>query len=261
MKTANHNLDRIRTTNPRFPRRGRGWTRPASIITLGVFGVTLAAGGIAVAKSKSDHDQAKVLETVSQESAAAVRDMRAARLAIFDGHPGDAKRLLASARKSLSAAKKQRPQTLITVKTEHKVGNKTVSKNETRETTDLVPVDAWLGVSEDFVSTPEKDASIEKANAHLKAGDHKEALEELHAVDVDVLATRVLMPMDSTSKHLDKAITLLNKDKYYEANLALMAAENGMMTDTVLLQEPVDHSKTARNSHVNTEGRNRHGHQ
>jgi hypothetical protein len=243
MKATNRH---IKSSSPRFSMR-RAWEDSSLIFTISVFGATLAVGGLALAKSNSDDQPTKILETVSQESAAAVRDMRAARLAIFEGHPGDAKRLLASAKKSLSAADKQRPQTLITVKTERKVGERTVSKNETRETTDLVPVDAWLDVSEDFVSTPEKKASIKKADEHLKAGARTKALEDLHAVDVDVVATRLLMPMGSTSKHLDKAISLLNKDRYYEANLALMAAENGLMTDTMFLRQPVDDNrKTAR---------------
>jgi len=51
------------------------------------------------------------------------------------------------------------------------------------------------------------------------------------------------MPLKATAKHVDTAISLLKEHKYYEANLALKAAEDGLITDTVLLAEPVTSGK------------------
>ena len=210
-----------------------------TVVLAGVLAMSLA-GGAALAKGKSNDDahRADVLDNVSQESAVAMRDIRAARLAIFEGDPSTAKQLVGDAQKNLTAAAKNAPRTRVTVKTEETLGNKTIAKTSATETADLVPVDAWLGLSEDFVPTQAKKDSIKKADEHLKAGDRAKALATLKEADIGVSVTRVLMPMDATEKQVTQAATLLSQDKYYEANLALREAEGGLITDTVLLYAP-----------------------
>ncbi|MCB9652555.1 MAG: YfdX family protein [Deltaproteobacteria bacterium] len=198
----------------------------------------LFTGGAAVAAAKSKVDDMAALDAVSQESAAAMGNIRIARRAIFDGHPVEAKRFLATARSELDKAEKQRPQTKVTVRTEKKIGNKVISSDETSETVDLVPIDRWIGVSEDFVPSATNNNAVKRANEKLKSGNTKDAIEQLKAADVGVSVTRVLIPLDTTSKHLNQAIKLVNEDKYYEANLELMAAEQGAITDSVVLREP-----------------------
>ena len=104
--------------------------------------------------------------------------------------------------------------------------------------TNLIPIDAWLVLSEDFVPTPEKTAKIKEANEHLKKGARGKAVEILRAADIGVAVTRVLMPLKATIKDVNQASTLLKEHKYYEANLALKGAQDGLIMDTVGLDAP-----------------------
>lgn len=52
---------------------------------------------------------------------------------------------------------------------------------------------------------------------------------------VDVSETQVLMPLKQTLEKIDCAQELLSKGKYYEANLALKGAEDGVVVDTETL--------------------------
>jgi len=197
--------------------------------------------GYAMAKKESKTE--KILEKVSKESNTAMRKVRWARVALFDGEPDSAKKFIEDAKKDLAAAEKKAPELVVTVKSQSKIGGKTISSEKTTETSDFVPIDAWLVLSEDFVSTPEKDAKIKKANEHLKKGDRAKALEVLRAANIGVSVSRMLMPLKTTMKHVDKALALVKDHKYYEANLALKGAEDGLIVDSVLLYEPVGKAK------------------
>ena len=55
---------------------------------------------------------------------------------------------------------------------------------------------------------------------------------------IGVSVSRVLLPVKDTVKHVDKAMELMKAHKYYEANLALKAAEDGTIVDSALLYDP-----------------------
>ena len=194
----------------------------------------LLAGGAALAAKESKAD--KILDKVSQEGNTAMREVRWARVAIFDGQPRYAEKILDAAKKNLDAVEKQAPQLMVALKSEEKAAGE-------KPLTGLIPIDAWLVLSEDYVSTPEKEANIKKANEHLKKGEKAKAIEVLRAADIGVSVTRILMPLKSTVKNVDKAIALLKENKYYEANLALKGAQDGLITDTMGLEEPVGPAK------------------
>jgi glucan-binding YG repeat protein len=201
----------------------------------------LAVGVTAIAATESKDE--KILEKVSKEAGTAMRDVRFARVAIFDGQPEAGEKLLDSAKKNLTAAEKNAPEQVVTVKSKQKVGDKTVATHEATQTTEFVPIDAWLGLSEDFVPSPEKQKKIKEANEHLKKGESAKAVEVLREADIGVSVTRVLMPLKATVTQVDKAIELIKEHKYYEANLSLKAAEDGLITDSILLYEPVTPEK------------------
>ena len=207
-----------------------------SVITLIGFAIACTIS-IATTPSKEN----KILEKVSSEANTAMRDLRWARVALFDGQPEAAKTYLDGVKKNLETAKKQAPELIVTIDTKSKVGDKTVSSKQVTEKSDYVPIDAWLVLSEDFVATPEKNAKIKEANKHLKSGDKNKAIDVLRTADIGVSVGRMLMPLKATMKHVDKAITLMNEHKYYEANLALKGAEDGLIIDSVMLVEPVTH--------------------
>jgi len=201
----------------------------------------VAVGSICMATSQNkDH---KILDQVSAESNAAMRDLRWARVALFDGKTNTSEKYLTEVKKKLQAAEKQAPELIVTVSSEKKIGGKTISTEKKTETSDYVPIDAWLTLSEDFVATPEKQAKINKANKHLKNGDKHKALEVLKTADIDVSVNRTLMPLKETMTHVDKAIAMMKEQKYYEANLELKGAEDGLVTDSVTLVEPVGAGK------------------
>lgn len=171
---------------------------------------------------------------LSDDGYAAMRAVRAARLAIFNGDPDGAKALVTKAETSLQAAEKEAPE--FSVKTEVAIGDK-ASSSEEKGQVEYVPIDAQLGLVDNFVMTPEKAAHIKKANEHLKAGDSKKALDEFKQGEIDINYVRVLMPLTATKRHVDAAEKLLADNKYYESNLALKAAEDGILIDTVSLDE------------------------
>ncbi len=206
-----------------------------SVATL-IFGFAVLANDVSAAQANKED---KVLEKVSKEGREAMQGLRWARVAIFDGQLKQAKEMLDQSKKLLSAVEKQVPELVVTVKATETVDGKTVNSEKATVTNDLIPIDASLVLAEDFVATPEKGEKIKKANEHLKKQETSKAVEVLREADIGLSISRVLMPVKATSTHVDKAIELIGEQKYYEANLALKAAEDGLIIDSVLLYEPV----------------------
>lgn len=204
-----------------------------------IFGFSLLAHEVSAADTNKDE---KILEKVSKEGRIAMRELRWARVAMFDGDIQHAKDLLDNAKKYLAKVGKQAPELVVTVKTAQKLGDKTVNSEKKTVTNDLVPIDAGLTLAEDFVATPEKQEKIKKANEHLKKHEHTKAIQVLKEADIGISVARVLMPIKDTVKHVDQAIDLMGQHQYYQANLALKAAEDGLIVDSVLLYEPVEES-------------------
>jgi hypothetical protein len=190
---------------------------------------------LSAAAPKDGADRA--LMHLSQEGFSAVRAVRAARIALFNGKPELVKQLLDSADASLQAAEKEAPS--FTVKVSETVDGKNEGSATENGKVDLIPIDATLALADDYVPTHEKKNHIAKANEHFKKGQTKEAMEELRLADIDLNYTRILMPIDATKKHVDQAIKLLDEHKYYEANLALKAVEDGLTVQTMSLIEPM----------------------
>jgi len=156
---------------------------------------------------------------VSKDGYAVMHDVRAARLALFNGHTDQARQLVDQAQQKLLAARND----------EKAVGNN--SKGDPN----LISIDGQLVVGHDYVATPEKTAHLTQGNEKLKAGKQSEAIEQLKLADVDIGYTRILMPLKQTQKRVDEAAALIYSDNYYDANLALKAAEDGLDTETVML--------------------------
>lgn len=201
-----------------------------------IFGFTVFANEVSAAQANKAE---QALEKVSKEGRTAMQELRLARVAIFNGQLKQAKEMLDQSKKLLSTVEKQVPELVVTVKTEEKVDGKTVNNEKAAVSSDLVPIDAGLVVAEDFVATPEKSEKIKKANEHLKNKETSKAIGVLREADIGLSVSRVLMPVKDTIKHVDKATELFGEHKYYEANLALKAAEDGLIIDSVLLYEPV----------------------
>lgn len=196
--------------------------------------------------AKTVKDPEKILSSVSQESATAMQGVRMARFALFDGRPDAAEKLLDKAMQNFEKVKKEAPKQIVTVESTRKVGDKTVSTDKHTETSDLIPIEASLALGEDFVATPEKSAKLDEANRQMHAGKMSKAIEVLRAADISVSVSRLLMPLDDTMIHVSKARALIKEHEYYEANLALKGAEDGMIINSAYVVEPVQKAPKAK---------------
>jgi capsid protein len=156
---------------------------------------------------------------LSNEGLQAMRAIRLARASIFDGNTQAAGDLLSQASRALNAV------------------DQAAVKETANVQNDLLPIDGQIVVSDSFIDTPLKRQHVGKANEHLKQGQADKARDELRLAEVDASFSRLLMPVDATRRHLNTAETLIKANKYYEANLALKAAEDGLQVDTVAISD------------------------
>ncbi len=177
---------------------------------------------------------------LSQDGYNVMRDIRATRVAIFNGDADSAKKFVELAKTDLNKTKKD----------EDRIEHKKTGENVTQ---DWVAIDGQVVVADNFVATPEKTKHIASGNQKIKEGKSREAIQELKLAEVDVGFTRVLMPLAETQVHVDVAAEQIQSGAYYEANLALKAAEDGLNIETVMLLEnpksgaaaPTDNKKQA----------------
>ena len=191
---------------------------------------------VAEATRPKDETAASLLK-LSNEGYQAMRGIRAARIAIFNGQPELATTMLDEASEALTLARKDAPD--YAVKSQVSIGGKVIEREDESGRLDLVPVDAQVAIADTFVSTPEKQEHIAKANEHFTSGEHEKAIEELKLGEIDISYMRILMPLTSTLDHVDNALAMVRDGKYYEANLVLKAAEAGYQYDTILLETPM----------------------
>jgi len=152
---------------------------------------------------------------VSEDGFKAMRAMHAARMAIFNGDVKLCEETLKEANAALDMAAK----------------DEAVAKMKT----DLIPIDGSLALADTFVPSEKKAGHIAKANEHIKKGEPEKGIEELRLGEIEINFSRVLMPMGATKKRLAEAMGLAKEHKYYESNLALKAAEDGLELDSVSL--------------------------
>ena len=211
------------------------YVRAATFVAFGLAAFSqLACAQSSSSQSKTD-PVTQALVRFSQSGHEAIHEIEDARLAIFNGDVDIARQLLTDAKTSITAAEKEAP--TFTNTTTMSVAGKPVSSETATMKVDIVPIDGEVALAEDYVPTPEKQSHINKANQHLKNGEQKEAIEELQLADISVNLSRVWMPISSSEKHLNDAIALLNDSKYYEANLALKAIEDGLTIDSETIEE------------------------
>jgi len=198
---------------------------------------------LAAAHAKSDAATQEMMK-YSENGHAALADIAAARVAIFNGDPKRASDLIAKAKDSVAKAETEEPSlpTKVAATVAGKIGStetgaaKTVgTAPEANKTVMMVPVDGQIALADDFVPSPEKMTHVAKANEHFKNGKSKEGLEELRLGEIEVNYTRLLMPIDFALQHIDQAASLMKEQKYYEANLALKAVDDSLVADSVTL--------------------------
>lgn len=153
----------------------------------------------------------------------AMRDIQLARVAIFQGHTGTAKKFIANATTLLS-------DTSTDWSKFTKVDHKAKMIND-----QYIIINSNFSISENFVASPEKDAVIKKANEKISEGDPKGAVDTLRLAGMSVVQNQYLMPLQQTRQAVAETAHLLNSGKYYEANLMLKSAEDGIVVESQLL--------------------------
>ena len=192
-------------------------------------GPALAADTMSPAQQSADKDFGKL----SKDRIKAFRDIRDARMMIFQGDVAGAKKDIGQASDELQTAKSDdtafdkaesdiKPPTGMT---------QTRSAGTSTTPVTWLPVDGAMTLGENYVATPDKDKSVAAANAKLKSGDHKAALDTLRLADVDVNFVAELAPLQATMNGVAKARQLADAGHYFQANQALKAVEDGVRFD------------------------------
>ncbi|SDE15789.1 YfdX protein [Rhodospira trueperi] len=193
-----------------------------TMIALPVVNATAQAAGAAVEQASATptaEDKQTSLK-IMDEAFSAIREIHAARLAIFNGEPDQAKKFVNEASSDLAAVQDNVKD--FAVDTAHS------SKDE-----DLyVPFDSTLTLSEGFVPSVEKQETLDKANEHLAQGEHEAAIKTLKLADIDVRMSAALIPADASLEHVKSAQSLIDDEKFYEANLALKAVEDSIVIES-----------------------------
>ena len=185
-----------------------------TLLAVAVF-ISVSFAALAAAGHNA-HENALI--RLSEDGSKAAQSLLLARIAIFDGQPQDAVKLVDQAKMALTAATKD--------------VDKLAIKPQKNDMGPMVPIDARLTIADDFVLNPEKKEQMNKVNEHLKKGETRKAIEVLGPADESMTLTTLFMPLEAMSKAVDEAATLLAGNKYYEANLALKNAEDGWVTES-----------------------------
>ena len=171
----------------------------------------------------------------SDEGQQAMRAVREARVDLFNGNPQAASEALTLAKASLQVAKVDEPIDVVDVSARTK--GKLVADDVFAKRVNLVPIDGRLMLDETLIKEPARKDHVAKARDNLAHGRNNEAARELKLAAVDASLERVLMPLQSTMTQVERASKLIDEKKYYDANLALKAAEDGLRFDTVVVSE------------------------
>jgi hypothetical protein len=197
------------------------------------------------AQKSADHDFGKL----SKDGHKAIQNIRMVRMDIFDGRINAAKSDIAKAMSSLDAS--QSDDTVFTkaeseLKTPASMQGKSQSDAKP-DTTPVawVPVDGAMALDENYVATPDKADHVAKANEKLAKGDKKGAMDELKLANVDVSFIAEVAPLKATIAGVKQASDDLNDGKYFEANQALKAVQDGMRFDTDTMVATPQKAETA----------------
>ncbi|EBD2439343.1 YfdX family protein [Salmonella enterica] len=196
---------------------------PALALSL-VSGYVLAAKNQSLDSQSLTPSQVRSIDNIAQAGNAAMQDVQLARVALFDGDTSGAKRLLNDANRKINDDQTD--------------WSKYIRKDKKApiDGDGYVVINATMAVSEDYQASEAKNKAVRDANEKLKKGDKKGAIEVLKLAGITVSESQVLMPLKATRNDIQKAINLFNEGKYYQSNLMLLSAEEGIILDTEVIQ-------------------------
>jgi hypothetical protein len=171
-----------------------------------------------MAQATATARDAAAVKTVD-EAYSALREVRAARFAIFDGSTDEAKKLIDAAVANFTKAN---------------VDSNFAARKPKNAKVDqqYIPFDASMALSENFAPSPQNKAKVDEANGHISQGNYQKARETLKLANIDVTTSVAVVPAKMTMGHLQEAQKLLTEGRYYEANLALKLIEDSILIDS-----------------------------
>jgi hypothetical protein len=198
----------------------------------------------AVGNAKSDASATQDTELVrlSNDAALTMRDVRGARLALFNGDIDRAQVYIDAAVARVASAVDE--------------ANQYAVNKDAKDADDLlIPFDAGFAIAETLerqstassaqgdqtASAAGKNASTEaiaQANQHLKDGNSNQAMDDLKETEFDVLLSASMVPIKFARQAIDEASSAMKDAHYYEAGLALKRIEDAVLIDTVVLASP-----------------------
>lgn len=157
---------------------------------------------------------------IADDAHLGLRDIRVARISIFNGAPDDALTYAQAALANFDDALKMKDTLQVDTRKDAPDGDA------------YLPFDTSLMLAEGFLPTEEKAEKIDKANGHIANGETDQALETLKLAEVDVTLSAALVPAQTSRDHIADAVSLIRDGKFYEANLALKAVEDSVIIES-----------------------------
>lgn len=175
--------------------------------------------------SKTVSKELNEREKISHQGFNAMQDIQYARLFLFRGQPETANDLINKAKNILLSDS-------IDWKKFSKKDKELPLAND-----NYIVIDTSISITDDYRITNEKIKAIGKANEKIKEKNHKEAIKTLQNAGIVITENQVLMPLKLTIQSVEKALQQMKDGKYYEANLTLKGAEEGVISESVTLTE------------------------
>jgi len=174
--------------------------------------------------AKSETEQTKTeqdLVKVSTDASMTMRNVDDARLALFNGLPDKAQTYTDAAVTRAAATLKDADKYALDINALKQDGEK------------YVPFDASVIVSELLEPDKEKSEQIAKGDKQSNDSESQTTLESLKVDGIDVALTTDLLPIQTAKIYIEDAAKLIADNKYYEANLALKAVEDSVITEII----------------------------
>lgn len=203
------------------------------IATIGV------AAGTAWAATDSAHDAAEQAATVrdfgklSAAGANGFRDLKLARVAIYNGQTAQAKTYAAQADQLFAKAKTddtafmKAHSELVTAsemaahKTAATTGDQPAAAPGSNEKIAWLPVDGAMNVDESYTASPAKIKAVGEADKRLAKGDRQGAIDQLKLAGIDTSVVIEVVPLDQTIADVHQASQMIDAGKYYEGSQML----------------------------------------
>jgi hypothetical protein len=198
-------------------------TALTAVITTGLVATALSPV-IAAELQEKAAQQTKVAQDsikVSEDALMTMRNVGSARLALFNGSPAKAQIYTDAAVTRATATLNDADKYALDINASKKDGEK------------YVPFNAGLTVAETLEPNNERLKAIANSSKPQGKSESQKATEPLKVDEIGVAVSTELLPIQAAKTHIEDAAKLIGEGKYYQANLALKAVQDSVITEIV----------------------------